>query len=82
MKKNLSEKDPWKILYGMFSNWGLIVIASLVTMWINIFTISKLILPLTYLIFTIGFYNPIKNLKNYKLGGVIAFILGETLLLK
>ncbi len=77
-------RDCWRVLYGMFSNWGLIVISMLVASFLKLIISSELtekLLPLIYLTFSIGFYIPIKKLKDFRLGYIIAFILGELLLI-
>ena len=82
--KKILDKNSWKILYGMLSNWGLIVISMLVGTFLGLIISSELagkILPIIYLALSIGFYFPIKELKDFRLGYIIAFILGELLLL-
>ena len=82
--KRILDMDSWKILYGMLSNWGLIVISMLVGTFLGLIIGAELagkLLPMMYLVLSIGFYFPIKKLKDFRLGYIIAFILGELLLL-
>ena len=82
--KKIFNQDPWKVLYGMLSNWGLIVISMLVGTFLGLIISSELagkLLLIMYLALSIGFYFPIKKLKDFRLGYIIAFILGELLLL-
>ncbi len=83
--KRILDRDSWKILYGMFSNWGLIVISMLTGTFLGLITGSELagkLLPLIYLTLSIGFYLPIKKSKDFRLGYIIGFILGEILLIQ
>lgn len=76
-KKNYQKTEHWKILYGMFTNWGLLTISVLVSIWIRLILNENIVLPITYLIISLGFYFPIKNLRDYKTGYILAFIVGE-----
>ena len=77
--------DPWKILYGMLSNWGLVLVSIIASICLTLVIDTKLagnLIPLMYFFFSLVFYFPIRKLKEYRLGYIIAFILGETFVLK
>ncbi len=82
--KKILNLDSWMILYGMLSNFGLIIISMLVGTFLGLLissiSMGKFI-PLIYLILSIGFYFPIKISKNFKIGYIVGLILGEALLL-
>ncbi len=83
-KKIWKTLNSWVVLYGMFSNFGLIVISMLAGTYLTLIITPELaskLIPPIYLFLSIGFYFPIKKLKDFRLGYIMAFILGEILLL-
>ena len=83
--KKILNLDSWMVVYGMLSNFGLIVISMLVGTFLGLIIDSELagkLIPLIYLTLSIGFYFPMRISKDFRLGYIIGFILGELLLIR
>lgn len=71
--------DKKAIVYGAFSNWGLIVLANMVGMlFINTIGIDivRNFSPLLYLVLGIAFYFTAPKSRDFRIGYLIAFVIG------
>ncbi|MBU2616645.1 MAG: hypothetical protein KKB79_01535 [Nanoarchaeota archaeon] len=72
-------------IYGMFSNWGLVVAANIFGIaFINIIGLDlvKVFHPIVYLVFSILFYFPSPKASDFRLGWLVGFVIGLGFLFK
>ncbi|MBU1252085.1 MAG: hypothetical protein KJ905_01910 [Nanoarchaeota archaeon] len=72
-------------IYGMFSNWGLVVLANILGLFfINVIGIDlvKQFTPFLYALLSIGLYFPQPNSRDFRLGYIVAFLIGLGFLFK
>ena len=82
--ERLWDLDSFLIVYGIFAGLGIFVICLLIQTLIfhsTTITAEKFSLAIQFIL-GIGFYIPIKKLKEFKYGYVIGILIGITLILK
>jgi len=85
LKDLLKNTNLRLLVYGMFSNWGLIIAANILGLiFINIIGIDlvKKLSPFLYSILSIILYFPMPKSHDFRLGYMIAFLIGLIFLFK
>ncbi|MEX0920720.1 MAG: hypothetical protein WDZ62_00445 [Candidatus Pacearchaeota archaeon] len=82
--KKIGKKTNFRaLIYGMFSNWGLIVLSNIIgsifTNTIGIDLVRKFI-PALYLLIGIAFYFPSPKSRDFRIGYILAFVIGLILI--
>ncbi|MEX0920420.1 MAG: hypothetical protein WDZ69_02450 [Candidatus Pacearchaeota archaeon] len=85
--KNLGEilkrTDIKAVTYGMLSNWGLVILANIIgLLFVNTVGVNVVrnFVPFVYLILGIAFYFPAPKSRDFKIGYILAFVIGLALL--
>lgn len=79
LKRLFKRLDYRAFIYGAFSNWGLVILANIIgAFFINTIGIDivRRFTPLIYLILGAAFFLPAPKSKDFRLGYLIAFIIG------
>jgi len=85
IKNFLKSMHVKAFIYGMFSNWGLVVAANIFGIaFINLIGLDlvKMFHPLVYLVLSVALYFPIPNTRDFKLGWLVGFMIGLGFLFK
>jgi len=80
--RNLDYRD---FFYGMFSNWGIVVVSNILGLaFIDLIGIDlvKMFHPFAYLILSVALYFPALRLRDFRLGYLIGFLIGLIFLFK
>ena len=85
LTKFLKKVDFRLFIYGMFSNWGIIIFSNIIGLFfINSVGVDivRRFSPFLYALLSIGLFFPMPKSKDFKLGYLIAFVIGLVFLFK